>query len=484
MLGGVRFPTWTGRRGFAVEEFARRHGDFAIAGAVVAVAIGDDDRVTRCGIGLIGLGSTPLRATAAEAEIVGRPIGELSGDELGRLATASLDNVPDRPQRLGGVPATGRSGHGGAGVESGEHRGDDGSGHVSDEQRVRVTVNGREWNTAVESRITLADFLRERCGLTGTHLGCEHGVCGACTVLVDGAAVRSCLMFAVQADGCEVTTVEGIASPDGTLSPVQEALRECHGLQCGFCTPGFVVSITALLGRNPDPTDEEIRVGLSGNVCRCTGYQGIIAAVRSAAVTIGSSAETAQLVTAAASISSTIADGLTREAGDGDAERSQRVGDRVDDGRCGTDGAALAHALVAAGAGSRATRRGRTRSRAPRWRWGAGSRRTWWSAGCRRRRRRSARAARRRCPARCRPAIWPSTTFGLIIGPQSSRDDVTQQLDRAGGEIDLAGAHVGGVGPDHGCAGGVAARSPRARLTSRRAARRAGSRPARPSPRR
>jgi carbon-monoxide dehydrogenase small subunit len=165
-----------------------------------------------------------------------------------------------------------------------------GDGH--DEHKVQVTVNGRTWNDAVESRVTLADFLRERCGLTGTHLGCEHGVCGACTVLVDGEAVRGCLMFAVQADGCEVTTVEGIASPDGTLSPVQEALRDCHGLQCGFCTPGFVTTITALLAVNPDPSDEEIRVGLSGNVCRCTGYQGIIAAVRSAAVAIRSSADT------------------------------------------------------------------------------------------------------------------------------------------------------------------------------------------------
>ena len=165
-------------------------------------------------------------------------------------------------------------------------------GDGPDEHKVQVTVNGRTWNEAVESRVTLADFLREQCGLTGTHLGCEHGVCGACTVLVDGEAVRGCLMFAVQADGCEVTTVEGIASPDGTLSPVQEALRDCHGLQCGFCTPGFVTTITALLADNPDPSDEEIRVGLSGNVCRCTGYQGIIAAVRSAAVTLRSSADT------------------------------------------------------------------------------------------------------------------------------------------------------------------------------------------------
>ncbi|MGO9157431.1 (2Fe-2S)-binding protein [Mycobacterium sp.] len=151
------------------------------------------------------------------------------------------------------------------------------------EKPVRLSVNGTPIASSVEPRMTLADFLRDKCGLTGTHLGCEHGACGACTVLVDGAAVRSCLMFAVQADGAEVTTVEGVAAPDGTLSPVQAALRECHGLQCGFCTPGFVMSLTALLRDNPDPTDAEIRAGLSGNFCRCTGYQGIVAAARRAA---------------------------------------------------------------------------------------------------------------------------------------------------------------------------------------------------------
>ncbi|BBZ73175.1 (2Fe-2S)-binding protein [Mycobacterium paraseoulense] len=151
------------------------------------------------------------------------------------------------------------------------------------EHPINLSVNGTETTAAVEPRMTLADFLREKCGLTGTHLGCEHGACGACTVLLDGQAVRSCLMFAVQADGAEVTTVEGVAAPDGTLSPVQSALRECHGLQCGFCTPGFVMSLTALLRDNPDPTDQEIREGLSGNFCRCTGYQGIVAAARRAA---------------------------------------------------------------------------------------------------------------------------------------------------------------------------------------------------------
>ena len=151
------------------------------------------------------------------------------------------------------------------------------------ERPVQLSVNGIPFESVVEPRLTLADFLRERCGLTGTHLGCEHGSCGACTVLLDGAAVRSCLVFAVQAQGSEVSTVEGVASADGELSTVQAALRDCHGLQCGFCTPGFVMSITALLRDNPHPTDEEIREGLSGNFCRCTGYQGIVNAVHQAA---------------------------------------------------------------------------------------------------------------------------------------------------------------------------------------------------------
>jgi carbon-monoxide dehydrogenase small subunit len=148
---------------------------------------------------------------------------------------------------------------------------------------VQIRVNGELRDSNVEARLTLADFLRERCHLTGTHLGCEHGVCGACTVLVDGAAVRSCLMFAVQADGADVTTIEGIASTDGELSAVQSAFRDCHGLQCGFCTPGFITSMTAFLRDHPTPTDQEIREALAGTLCRCTGYQGIFQAVRQAA---------------------------------------------------------------------------------------------------------------------------------------------------------------------------------------------------------
>ena len=155
-----------------------------------------------------------------------------------------------------------------------------------DDITIELTVNGVRRRATVAPRLTLADYLRDGLGLTGTHLGCEHGACGACSVLLDGDAVRACLVFAVQADGAEVTTIEGIGGPDGELSPVQAAFRDHHGLQCGFCTPGFVVSATALLRDNPTPTDEEIREGLSGNLCRCTGYQGILNAVHAAAATV------------------------------------------------------------------------------------------------------------------------------------------------------------------------------------------------------
>src|ERR1700722_10230930 len=158
---------------------------------------------------------------------------------------------------------------------------------MPDEIAISIRVNGANREGSVEARKTLADFLREDAGLTGTHLGCEHGVCGACTVLLDGAAVRSCLLFAVQVVEAEVTTIEGLTPTDGSLSPVQEAFRQAHGLQCGFCTPGFVVSITAFLAENPDPTDAELRDALTGNLCRCTGYQGIVRAARLAADAIG-----------------------------------------------------------------------------------------------------------------------------------------------------------------------------------------------------
>jgi carbon-monoxide dehydrogenase small subunit len=151
---------------------------------------------------------------------------------------------------------------------------------------IKVTVNGKAIEESIEdARLTLADFLRHRLNLTGTHLGCEHGVCGACTVLVNGETARSCLMLAVQADGAAVTTVESLAS-DGALHPLQQAFREHHGLQCGYCTPGMLMTLVEFLKEVPDPTDAQVREAISGNLCRCTGYQGIVEATLAAAKTM------------------------------------------------------------------------------------------------------------------------------------------------------------------------------------------------------
>jgi carbon-monoxide dehydrogenase small subunit len=153
---------------------------------------------------------------------------------------------------------------------------------MSEMFEITVTVNGTEYKRSVEPRLLLSDFLRHELGLTGTHVGCEHGVCGACTVLFDGLPVRSCLMFAVQAHGHQVTTVEGLGTPD-SLHPIQEAFREAHGVQCGFCTPGILMTVVPFLEENPDPTEQEIREAIAGNLCRCTGYQHIVDAISLAA---------------------------------------------------------------------------------------------------------------------------------------------------------------------------------------------------------
>ncbi|WP_121255352.1 (2Fe-2S)-binding protein [Nocardioides ferulae] len=167
---------------------------------------------------------------------------------------------------------------------------------MSEEQHdVRLVVNGVTREIRVPARRLLSDALRHDLGLTGTHVGCEHGVCGACTILVDGRPMRACLMLAVSAEGAELTTVEGLTEPDGSLSPVQQAFAECHGLQCGFCTPGFLTTITAGLRENPHPTHDEAREMVGGNLCRCTGYQNIVKAVeRAAAITAETAAAVAE----------------------------------------------------------------------------------------------------------------------------------------------------------------------------------------------
>ena len=160
---------------------------------------------------------------------------------------------------------------------------------MSDLHTLKVTVNGKPYERRVEPRLLLADFLRHELGLSGTHVGCEHGVCGACTVLFDGAAVRSCIMFAVQAYGHQLMTVEGLAKSQSELHPLQQAFYEAHGLQCGFCTPGFLMTLVPFLQENPSPTEDEIREAISGNLCRCTGYQHIVEAVKLAAEKMKSS---------------------------------------------------------------------------------------------------------------------------------------------------------------------------------------------------
>jgi aerobic-type carbon monoxide dehydrogenase small subunit (CoxS/CutS family) len=153
---------------------------------------------------------------------------------------------------------------------------------AAENRELRLTINGRAWQSSVPVRKTLLDFLREDAGLTGTHAGCEHGVCGCCSVLLDGEAVRSCLLFAVQLEGCHLTTVEGLA-PEGHLHPLQRAFAEHHALQCGYCTPGMLITACDLLEHNPSPTEPEIREAIAGNLCRCTGYVQIVEAIAATA---------------------------------------------------------------------------------------------------------------------------------------------------------------------------------------------------------
>jgi carbon-monoxide dehydrogenase small subunit len=147
---------------------------------------------------------------------------------------------------------------------------------MKDSRKIQVEINGVIFERIIETRMTLSDFIRHECGLTGTHVGCEHGVCGACTIHLNGQAIRSCIMYAVQAIGKKVTTVEGLSQPDGSLHPLQQAFKNQNGLQCGFCTPGMLMTCTAYLEEKSHPTEQEIREVISGNICRCTGYQGIV----------------------------------------------------------------------------------------------------------------------------------------------------------------------------------------------------------------
>jgi carbon-monoxide dehydrogenase small subunit len=238
----------------ALVEESRRHGDFAMAG------------VARRGdrLALFGVAATPVLAAPSDPAAGLRPSGDLEASPEFKLHLVRV-----LAERALGQRAEGSGGHP---LDAAPPR-----------RLTGFVVNGAGRRPPASARRLLSDYLRAELGLTGTHVGCEHGVCGCCTVLLDGRPVRSCLMLAVQAEGHEVTTIEGLAPADGPLHPVQRAFHECHGLQCGFCTPGFVLAVTGLLAENPAPTAEEIDAGIAGNLCRCTGYASIRRSVQRAA---------------------------------------------------------------------------------------------------------------------------------------------------------------------------------------------------------
>jgi xanthine dehydrogenase iron-sulfur cluster and FAD-binding subunit A len=254
----------------ALVEESRRHGDFAMAG------------VARHGdrLALFGVAATPVLAGPADPARGLRPSGDLEASPEFKLHLVRV--LAERALRRSGHRLEPSAPHPDppppGGRESGGGRGSGGG-----RENFGFSVNGVERPAPASHRRLLSDYLRAELGLTGTHVGCEHGVCGCCTVLLDGRPVRSCLLLAVQAEGHEVTTIEGLAPDGARLHPIQQAFHECHGLQCGFCTPGFVLAVTGLLAENPDPTPEEVDEGIAGNLCRCTGYASIRRSVMRAA---------------------------------------------------------------------------------------------------------------------------------------------------------------------------------------------------------
>ena len=281
ILTEVRFPAPPKDSAWSVLEISRRHGDFAIAGIVAGLALDPDRQViAQARMVYFGVGPTPIRVKAAEDALIGQAAvraGLRSGGAKRQAGHRSQQRYscerripPCRRGDLDQARAPRRA------AETRKKL-------MATTRTVKVRVNGVAYEQTVEARKTLVDFLREDVGLTGTNVGCEHGVCGACTILMNGEAVRSCIMLAAQADGAELMTVEGLAKPGGELHPIQESFREKHGLQCGFCTPGFLMTTYELLNKHPDADEEEIKEWLSGHLCRCTGYQDILESVKLAA---------------------------------------------------------------------------------------------------------------------------------------------------------------------------------------------------------
>jgi aerobic-type carbon monoxide dehydrogenase small subunit (CoxS/CutS family) len=293
--------------GTAFLEVARRHGDYAMCGVAALVGLDYDGRIRTARTAYVSMGPTPVvldltdelagdlpdAARWADAAKFARSHlqpdedihasaeyrAELSEVLTRRALAAAAAHVRRAPSPTG----TGRDP-----MERRPSRRPRSTMQTvetaaADTRVATIRVNGVPHDIAVAPRRLLSDCLRHDLGLTGTHVGCEHGVCGCCTVLLDGAPVRSCLLLAVALDGHEITTIEGCANPDGSLGPVQQAFWECHGLQCGFCTPGFVTTVTAFLNDHPDPTEADAVEAISGNLCRCTGYQNIVRSVLRAA---------------------------------------------------------------------------------------------------------------------------------------------------------------------------------------------------------
>ncbi|MBT6275372.1 MAG: 2Fe-2S iron-sulfur cluster binding domain-containing protein [Chromatiales bacterium] len=308
-LVAVRLPHWPAGTGASFRELARRHGDFALAGVACKISVDDGGICTLARIALIGVADRAIRVGEAEKLLVGQPVEPALIQAVAESAARAIDPFSDLHasanyrRTLTKVLVRDAAEEACANAQrrvesdSTEHA-LPGAGSALPavsfpvakaavtpqvQGKISITINGQEFTRDVQARTTLADFLRHELRLTGTHIGCEHGVCGACTVMVNGKAARSCILYAIQTDGFDVRTVEGLANGE-VLHPLQRAFGEKGALQCGYCTPGFLISALDLLSRIPSPTEYQVREALSGSLCRCTGYEPIVDAVLSVAV--------------------------------------------------------------------------------------------------------------------------------------------------------------------------------------------------------
>jgi len=286
ILTEVRIPIPAKGHGYAYEKLKRKVGDYAVAAAAVMLTI-TNGTCRAASIGLTNVADTPLWAEAAARALIGTGIDRTAVANAANAAKAITNPASDGPGRISQEndrrdgPACDRTRQIARGSLR-EHRAEKKMSKV----QVKMTINGREVEALVEPRTLLVHFLREQLGLTGTHIGCDTSHCGACTVDLNEMSVKSCALFAVQANGAAILTIEGMAAPDGTLHALQEGFRQMHGLQCGYCTPGMIMRAHRLLKENPNPSEDEIRSGISGNLCRCTGYQNIVKSIQYAAAKI------------------------------------------------------------------------------------------------------------------------------------------------------------------------------------------------------